>query len=230
MKYALVIFDFDGTLCSSRLDGLQSIKMAYQTVGEVIPSDEVMNKAVNQGAPGYELIKLLSPEINEVYQQKLLLEYQRINSQAGHEKAFLFPGVIQLLDQLKSEGIPRVIVSNKYSQELEQAIKKFNLSNYITKSVGITFDSFVKPDFQVFERYIKPHFPNILPSEILVVGDTITDLMFAKNIQADACWVSYGDGDPIVCKALSPQYIVDSLDELNDILFPPLMVSRSIAS
>lgn len=230
MKYALVIFDFDGTLCSSRLDGLQSIKMAYQTVGKVIPSDEVMNKAVNQGAPDYELIKLLSPEIDEVYQQKLLLEYQRINSQAGHEKAFLFPGVIKLLNQLKSIDIPRVIVSNKYTPELKQAIEKFNLNNYVTDFVGITFDSFVKPDRQVFEQYIKPKFPNISPSEILVVGDTITDLMFARNIEADACWVSYGDGDPTVCKALTPQYIVDNLDELNDILFPPLMVARSIAS
>ncbi len=47
-----------------------------------------------------------------------------------------------------------------------------------------------------------------------MIGDTEADLKFAAAIQADACWASYGEGDPVACKALNPRYMIRRFTEI----------------
>jgi phosphoglycolate phosphatase len=59
-----------------------------------------------------------------------------------------------------------------------------------------------KPSALVFEQRVLPIFPDLTPSQCIMVGDTATDLQFAKNIGANACFASYGYGNVADCEAV----------------------------
>lgn len=53
-----------------------------------------------------------------------------------------------------------------------------------------------------------------MPEEVLVVGDPVADVMFAKNIGAMACWARYGHGDKSEPEKLSPKFVINSLEDV----------------
>jgi phosphoglycolate phosphatase len=224
-KYSLVIFDFDGTLCDNYEDNINSVQAAYKQYGyEPIPAREAISELLGQGVVNTKLFELLNPNIDVSIRKELINIYQSRTLQPEYKNVLLFPGVIELLQQLKKAEIPCVIVSNRSNEDLNLAVEIANLNaskdkkdELIFKSIGIEPGSFSKPDVGLYQQHLEPLF-NIDPSEILVVGDTITDLLFAQNIGADACWVRYGHGKAEECEALSPQYSINDLKELSNIL------------
>lgn len=48
-------------------------------------------------------------------------------------------------------------------------------------------------------------------SEVLVVGDTVADIQFARNIGAKACWARYGYGERVECEELRPDFTIEAL-------------------
>jgi phosphoglycolate phosphatase len=56
--------------------------------------------------------------------------------------------------------------------------------------------------------------------QILMVGDTELDILFAKKSGMSCCWVSYGYGDAQRCRALKPEHEIASIAEL------PMLVQR----
>ena len=52
----------------------------------------------------------------------------------------------------------------------------------------------------------------------LVVGDTEADIKYAQNIGARSVWCSYGYGEQEKCRQLKPDFIVGSLDQVEDLL------------
>ena len=51
-------------------------------------------------------------------------------------------------------------------------------------------------------------------SNILMVGDTTTDIDYAKKCSIDSAFASYGYGDQQKCIAMKPTYIINSPNEL----------------
>ena len=69
-----------------------------------------------------------------------------------------------------------------------------------------------------YTDFIQPKFKEIDPKQILMVGDTPADLLFAQNIGADSCWAEYGYGDAKTCRALNPTYTIKHLTDILAIL------------
>jgi phosphoglycolate phosphatase len=59
---------------------------------------------------------------------------------------------------------------------------------------------------------------NVDSASVLVVGDTVADVQFAKNIGGKVCWCRYGYGDPEACQKAGPDFVVDSLEEVVEIV------------
>jgi phosphoglycolate phosphatase len=72
----------------------------------------------------------------------------------------------------------------------------------------------LKPNPAAFHSIIKPLFPELDNSQVLMVGDTAVDLLFAKNAGIDVCWAAYGYGDRAQCLALEPTFAIDDISEL----------------
>lgn len=218
MKYNLMLFDFDGTLCETRIAVADSIRLTYERLNQTVPSDETIEHTLSQGPTTQDVFRLLSPAADLAFIQQLFNTYKIIYLSQAAAKTHLFPSVHELFTQLKAAGVISIIVSNKSPEELKQAVQELELQDYFAHIVGAQAGGFCKPDARVYTHYIKPLFPHIPAQKILMVGDTTTDLSFAQAIQVDACWANYGHGDAQSCTLFKPQYLLSQLSQLVDIV------------
>jgi len=96
-------------------------------------------------------------------------------------------------------------------------MNRLELASLVDLALGATEVRFPKPDARLFTEHIFPVLP-FAPDEVLVVGDTVTDLHFAANIGAKSCWARYGYGDHVSCSRLSPDFAIDTFGELPAVL------------
>lgn len=83
--------------------------------------------------------------------------------------------------------------------------------------VPLLFDGRVKvrwPDARLFTETIAPRLGEPQLGLVLMIGDTESDLLFAKNAGLRSCWASYGYGDDAACNALAPEFILPVITQL----------------
>lgn len=217
-NYKLIILDFDGTLCATHEAILFCIKKAYETLGKPLPNHDRADEIIRAGLGMGNTLKALSPELSDSELQQLLDTYEAIYLKEGEQKSTPFSKADEVLAKLHAANFILTVVSNKAIAAVLAALKRFMLDRYIAVVVGDTITLRKKPDPMAYDDFIKPKFKTIAPHEILVVGDTPADLLFAQNIGADSCWAEYGYGNAKTCRALKPTYIIRHFTDLLAIL------------
>lgn len=217
-NYKLIIFDFDGTLCATHEAILFCIKKAYEALGKTVPEHDFADATIREGLGMESTLKTLSPKLSDAELQKLLEAYETIYLKEGEQKSAPFSKADEVLEKLYSAGYILTVVSNKAIAAVNTALEHFALQKYISIAVGDTKSLRKKPDPMAYNDFIKVKFPLINPREILMVGDTPADILFAQNIGADSCWAEYGYGDAKSCRALKPTYTIKHLTDILAIL------------
>lgn len=119
--------------------------------------------------------------------------------------------------------MPIAIVSNKGVAAVKTALERNGLAGYVPEELIIgdkTPGAQRKPDPASFVDVLVPVLGerfgiNVVADEgVLVVGDTVADIQFARNIGGRVCWCRYGYGDREACEGLGPDYVVDSLADV----------------
>ncbi|WP_334419151.1 MULTISPECIES: HAD family hydrolase [unclassified Bradyrhizobium] len=139
----------------------------------------------------------------------------------GRSRTQLFPYAHAALKAISAAGIGIVVVSNKGEKAIQIALEQFRISSFVSLLVCDRPGAKMKPDPACFTEIIQPALGFVAPADTIVIGDTVADIQFARNIGARSCWASYGYGDPVQCRALAPDHIVSSLNELVPILGIP---------
>ena len=68
---------------------------------------------------------------------------------------------------------------------------------------------------------IRPELTDLSDTEVLIVGDSESDLMFSRISGVASCWAAYGYGDAAACQHLNPHFATQTFGELRDILRLP---------
>ena len=215
MRYPLVLLDFDGTMCHTEPAIFYCTQEILRRFGTKTFTDAEIVQHIGLGLHLEKSFKILiSPELSDQEIAHIIHTYREIYREAGLERTQLYEGVSAVLEELRAAGTHVAIVSNKFHKSIENALHKFALSPYINLIVGDKPGARIKPDPHIFTEIIKPQFPQISPEEVLFVGDTEIDMLFAKNIGCDACWVSYGYGKEQACLPHKPKHIIHNFSEL----------------
>lgn len=90
----------------------------------------------------------------------------------------------------------------------------YGIQQLVSLVVGENNQAIRKPDPMLPYSIIQRLIGGIRNTETLVIGDTITDLLFAKNSKLDSCWASYGYGN-----REEPTFIINDISELYSIQF-----------
>lgn len=218
-NYKLLILDFDGTLCATHDAILFCIKRTYQTLSMTMPNHDFIDETIRAGLGMEKSLKILSPDLTQQQIQHLLTTYEAIYLTEGEEKSRPFPKAVETLAKLHATGFILTVVSNKAIAAVDTALERFHLKQYITMVIGDTKTLRKKPDPMAYTDFIKPKYNDINPKQILMIGDTPADLLFAQNIGADSCWAEYGYGDAKACLAIRPTYTIKRLADILSILF-----------
>lgn len=198
-NYDVCIFDLDGTLVNSLADlanctnealylhdlPTHSYKAYKQFVGNGIKN--LIIKAMGDKYENAELFTSVSKAFNMLYNEKCM------------EETLPYPGVTELVDNLKDQGVKVCVLSNKADDFAKRIVSGLFAENTFDICIGKKPDCPAKPDpSAVFEILDELNCPK---SRCLYIGDSNVDMQTAQNAGVDSCGVEWG---------------FRSLEELND--------------
>jgi len=216
--FKLAIIDFDGTLCSTHGAVRDVIDLTFESYGRPAPSPAAVETVIGSGAVADEVFgRLLGFDPGDPRRDEWAGRYREIyNSGEGLVRTELFPGVREGLDQLAAAGCRSIVLSNKGVAALEQALAHFRIEGCFEMVMGDAPGFVRKPLPDSYRDIIAPRFPGIPPQQTFMLGDTTTDILFARNIGAAAFWARYGFGDAQACQELKPERTLDSFAQAAD--------------
>ncbi len=219
MTIRCLLLDFDGALADS-LDGIVACMRGTFLRHDLAPPTPEQVRAtigLSLGRCFERLRPALSPEDVE----RWVLDYREQYAELGPKLTRLFPGARELLRRARAAGLKTAIASNKGEVLLRKLLERLELLDHLDAVAGEAPGRPRKPDPSMFHELLGPALPGVSPGECLVLGDTATDLRFARNLGAVACFAAYGYGDAAECLAFDPEHVIRSLDELPGLLGLP---------
>ena len=211
-QYKLIIFDFDGTLAITHKAIISCIAKTFESFNITPPAAETIRAMIGINLPN--TFKILHPGIEENTIPEWVEIYRSYYRTEGEKQLDLFPGTKQLLQLARKSGLSLGVFSNKHVTFVNLFLKKLKIHGFFDLILGDNGQIIQKPNPTVFYSIIKPLFPELDNSQVLMVGDTAVDLLFAKNAEIDVCWAAYGYGDRAECLALEPTFVIDDISEL----------------
>lgn len=193
-----VLLDWDGTL----VDSYAFLKAAHNHVraalGKPVWSDGEYMEALRYSTR--ELYpKLYSGRADEA--MKILQDYMNENHLAALTPA---DGAAELLEGLRTAGIPAGIISNKRHERLLAEINHLGWSGYFRVAVGAGFTERDKPAPDMMAYALGFLGLKTDPRRILYAGDMRTDLEFARNAGVGAVFLRHGMGEAGLVEEFSP--------------------------
>ena len=223
----LVMFDLDGTLIDSVPDIAVAIDRMLEGIGRKAAGEELVRNWVGNGSAALVARALLnrlipSEEIPQAIDDlqadpselwdKGVAGFQHHYSNNCAEYTRIYPGVIEFLDYLADQRVPMAILTNKPTLFTGPILEALKLDHYFGQVVcGDTCER-KKPEPDQL-NYLLEKF-DTEPQQALMVGDSINDVLAARNASVPVIAVSYGynyDG-PIANS--KPDLVIDSLAEL----------------
>lgn len=221
MKYKYLLFDYDGTICHTHPAISFSLENTFKEFNLDIPGEKARLDIISTGKGLYDTILALHPDKDHVSKpliDSMIASYRSIYSQEGVKHTTLFEGAADLFERLKRGGIRTVVLSNKGHKAVEDSLKYFDLHQHVDLTIADgTFpgrDVKMKPHPMVYTELIKPSLRIRNDGDVLMVGDTSSDILFANNCAISSCWARYGYGEVAECERLMPTHVVTRLTEL----------------
>lgn len=212
--YKLAIFDFDGTLVDSA-PGI--IDVMRQVVDEYDLHEDILTKWRDLvGVPLGKQMEIIFPNHSEDFWLEVADRYRAIYDGKTIEICPLFPDLMFMLNSLRDAGIKISIASSKRRPLIEVVLDHHDLARYFEIVVGATDITHHKPHPESVHHTIK--LLGVQHSDTVVIGDSIYDLDMARNAGVDAIGVTTGIHSRDILITAEPLYIVDSLDEVTQII------------
>jgi phosphoglycolate phosphatase len=214
--FKAIIFDYDGTLFDTRPAIIHCILRAFEEHDRPIPARDPVMATVKTGMALQDTFLSLDENLrgNRTTLNELVKTYRKLYLDEGAPFLKLFAGVGEALQQLHASGIKCLVVSNKGVAAIHRSLDESGLSAFLDLIFGEEPGLPKKPDPAIVTNHILPRYAQLQTAQILVVGDTETDIMFAKSSGLASCWASYGYGDAERCRALGPEFEIASIGEL----------------
>lgn len=205
------ILDFDGTLCDTRPVIRRSLLELFERSGLAIPGHIDLLSLIGNGHTIQETLQILGVTAHHLPQW--VSAYRHLYTQHEH-LAGLFDGVADTLSILQSQGDRLVLLSNKGRLAVEHALLALDIGQYFDLVLAEQSGQPGKPDPSVFAQRIVPAFSGLMPSACIMVGDTQTDLKFAKAIGSRACFAAYGYGQEQDCRAVGYDFRLECFSDI----------------
>lgn len=208
MRYALIVFDWDGTLIDSAGAIAECIQEAAREMGFAVPDRERARHVIGLGL--HASLRHAVPDLPAERAMEFVACYRR-HFLAREDDMRLFPGIVELLDALRDRGHALAVATGKSRRGLERALDASALRPYFA-STRCADESTPKPDPAMLHELLREL--STPPARTLMVGDTSHDLQMASAAGVDALAVSYGAHAEPSLRALEPRACVASVEEL----------------
>lgn len=190
-KYKTYIFDLDGTLLSTLADLAASTNYALRTHHMPERSINEVRRFVGNGVK--KLMERAIPDgLNNPLFEETFATFRQHYMQHNLDTTQPYPGIMQLLEQLKAEGKNIAVVSNKFYAATRELCRHF-FGDLVPVAIGEREDIRKKPaPDTVFEALREL---GVDKEGAVYIGDSDVDIMTAKNSGMPCVSVLWGFRD-----------------------------------
>lgn len=202
-----VLFDLDGTLTDSGPGIIDCAVRTFTRYGVPVPTYEELRTIV--GPPLHDSLRRFGIRDEDIKDATTC--YRAFYKTVGKYNNTPYPGVQQLLSQLKGSGCNLYVATSKPEDMAIDIMEHFELAPYFEKICGAVSDVNKNTKEYVISQALAQIDPS---SEIIMVGDTIYDIQGAAAHHLPAIGVSWGYGDIVQMEQAGAVAIVHTMDEL----------------
>ena len=190
VKYEAVIFDLDGTLLDSLEDLADSMNAALGQLDFPTHPIEKYRYFVGDGIRELARRVLPADKLDAKNVDKTVTLMSAEYDKRWNIKTRPYPGMKEMLDQLKAAGLPMAVLSNKPDLFTKMMVPELLPFWTFEPVFGARADVPIKPDPQAALEIADMW--EISPDKILYVGDTSTDMRTATSAEMYAVGVAWG--------------------------------------
>ena len=208
-KYKHIIWDFNGTL----LDDLECNVSAFNALLDKygLPAVDVQSYRDTFFFPVIDFYRKCGFDFSLLDFEKVGAEFIEIYT-ANFPKCKLFPQTRGVLAAVKRAGIGQSVLSACKNSFLTAALKRLQIAGYFDFIDGLPDHGGSKTELA------RAHMAKIkaLPSEVVLIGDTVHDIEAAEAIGVDSLLLDCGHNSPERLSAAGGRVV--SYNQLYDIL------------
>ena len=190
-KYTTYIFDLDGTLLSTLADLAASTNYALRTHHMPERSLDEVRRFVGNGVK--KLMERAIPDgLNNPLFEETFATFRQHYMQHNLDTTQPYPGIMQLLEQLKAEDKNIAVVSNKFYAATRELCRHF-FGDLVPVAIGEREDIRKKPAPDTVIEALREL--GVDKEGAVYIGDSDVDIMTAKNSGMPCVSVLWGFRD-----------------------------------
>ncbi|MGN7293547.1 HAD family hydrolase [Rhizobium sp. SAFR-030] len=223
----LVVFDLDGTMIDTAPDLIDSLNHAIAARGLAPTTFEDLTHLVGQGARVMirRAFDLRGEPLDEADVEPLLERFLSHYQDHMPGQSRSYDGLLDCFDRLETAGMQLAVCTNKVEQLTLPLLDALGLTHrFAAITCGDTF-SVRKPDARHLFGTIERAGGDAATS--LMVGDSINDIMAARNAGIASIAVTFGYSD-VAVETLNPTRVITHFDELTaDMVLQALALAKA---
>ena len=190
-RFKAYIFDLDGTLLDTLADLAASCNYALGVCGMPVRSIDEVRQFVGNGVKMLMVRAVPQGEDNPAFEQALEL-FRKHYLIHGQDHTAPYPGVVDTLVRLRSQGAKIAVVSNKFDAATKQLCEHY-FPALVDVAIGEREGIRRKPAPDTVHEAMRQL--DVIPQDCIYVGDSDTDILTAKNANLPCISVTWGFRD-----------------------------------
>lgn len=219
--FQIAVFDLDGTLLNTLDDLTDAVNMALANAGFPARTREEVRTFVGNGV---ELLmrRAVPAATAEADILACFSDFKATYARICRQKTAPYPGILPLLDELRTRGVRIAVVSNKFDAAVKELCAHY-FGSRVEVAVGEREADGVRkkpaPD-TVFEalRLLNAGGHASSPARAVYIGDSDVDIDTARNAALPCLSVTWGFRDESFLLAHGATTLVHTTEELLTIL------------
>ena len=206
--FKAVLFDLDGTLLDTAPDILAAWVGTTVRLGLASPEESLRRYRI--GPPLTEILAELVPGCGEELRRRALCTFGEIYDGSGFPNTRLYPGIPDLLAELRAAGTELFVATNKRLTPTKLIIEKSGLAGCFRELWALPATEGARNKDEMVAILLARH--GIDPRRAALVGDTAGDIHAARSNDISAVGVDWGYGSVDELEAAGADVILGERD------------------
>ncbi len=212
-----ILLDLDGTVSDPMVGICTSVQYGLRKMGIEVPDIRVLTPFI--GPPLRDSFRNYY-NIAEEDMEKVVAFYRERFSTVGLFENDLYPGMADMLGALQASGKHLALASSKPRVFVRKILDHFNISQYFEVIMGSELDGTRENKIEIIEECLRLFSADgpVAKENCVMVGDRKYDIEAAVKVGIPSIGVTYGYGSREELKTAGADVIVESVEELKEIL------------